>query len=70
LGVAGIAVGLAAQDTLANTIVGFTVFYDKPFVVGDWVTVSGQYGKVQDIASAREVLLKAVGNLDNLIPRY
>lgn len=49
LGVAGIAVGLAAQDTLANTIAGFTIFWDKPFVVGDYVTVAGEYGRVQDI---------------------
>lgn len=36
LGVAGIAVGLAAQDTLSNTIAGFTIFWDKPFVVNDY----------------------------------
>jgi len=49
LGVAGIAVGLAAQDTLSNTIAGFTIFWDKPFVVGDYITVAGQYGMVTDI---------------------
>ena len=49
LGVAGVAVGLAAQDTLANTIAGFTIFWDKPFTVGDWITVAGEYGRVQDI---------------------
>ena len=46
LGVVGIAVGLAAQDTLSNTIAGFTVFWDKPFVVGDYITVAGEYGCV------------------------
>ncbi len=49
LGVIGIAVGFAAQDTLANVISGIVVFMDKPFVVGDWITVEGHYGKVGDI---------------------
>ncbi len=33
LGVAGIAVGFAAQDSIANLIAGFLIFWDKPFVV-------------------------------------
>ena len=49
IGVAGIAVGLAAQDSLANTVAGFLIFWDKPFEVDDWVTVAGQYGKVSHI---------------------
>ena len=49
IGVAGIAVGLAAQDSLANTVAGFLIFWDKPFEVNDWVTVAGQYGKVSHI---------------------
>ncbi len=49
LGVAGIAIGFAAQDSLANIIAGFLIFWDKPFQVGDWVTVSEQYGKVVEI---------------------
>ena len=49
LGVAGIAVGFAAQDSLANIIAGFLIFIDKPFQVGDWVTVSDQYGQVREI---------------------
>ncbi len=49
LGVAGIAVGFAAQDSLANIIAGFTIFMDKPFVVGDFITTEGQYGTVSNI---------------------
>jgi small-conductance mechanosensitive channel len=49
LGVAGIAVGFAAQDSIANVISGIMIFWDKPFVVGDWITVEGEYGKVSDI---------------------
>jgi len=67
LGVAGIAIGLAAQDTLSNTIAGFTIFWDKPFVVGDWVTVSGQYGKVQDI-TLRSTRIRTPRNSFVVIP--
>ena len=67
LGVAGIAVGLAAQDALSNTIAGFTIFWDKPFVVGDWVSVAGEYGKVQDI-TLRSTRIRTPRNSFVVIP--
>ncbi len=42
----GLAVGFAAQETLANFIAGIVIFLDKPFRVGDWVEVDGQEGAV------------------------
>jgi small conductance mechanosensitive channel len=44
--VVGLAVGFAAQDTLANLIGSIVIFWDKPFKIGDWITIDGQYGKV------------------------
>lgn len=67
LGVAGLAVGLAAQDTLANTIAGFTIFWDKPFAVGDWITVGQQYGCVQDI-TMRSTRIRTPRNSYVVIP--
>ncbi len=67
LGVVGIAVGLAAQDSLSNTIAGFTIFWDKPFVVGDWITVHGQYGMVQDI-TLRSTRIRTPRNSYVVIP--
>lgn len=67
LGVVGIAIGFAAQDTLSNTIAGFIIFWDKPFVVGDWVTASGQYGKVQDI-TLRSTRIRTPSNSFVVIP--
>lgn len=36
-GVGGIAVGFAARDMLANFFGSMTVYFDKPFKVGDWI---------------------------------
>ncbi|WP_019518858.1 mechanosensitive ion channel family protein [Faucicola boevrei] len=50
LGIAGIAVGFAAQSTLANFIAGITILVEQSFQVGDWVNINGKEGKVVQIA--------------------
>lgn len=49
IGVVGLAVGFAAQETIANMIAGFLIFWDRPFDVGDYVTTLGKYGEVRNI---------------------
>ncbi|HUP18527.1 MAG TPA: mechanosensitive ion channel family protein [Gemmatimonadota bacterium] len=49
LGVAGLALGFAAQDTLANFIAGVTILWDRPFRVGDRVEVDNEFGQVKRI---------------------
>jgi len=49
LGLVGLAVGFAAQDALSNLIAGLLIYWDRPFVIGDLVDVSGQYGRVERI---------------------
>lgn len=36
-GVGGIAIGFAAKDLLANFFGAMTVYFDRPFSVGDWI---------------------------------
>ena len=45
----GLAVGFAAQETLANFIAGIVIFLDKPFKVGDWIEMDGQQGAVSRV---------------------
>jgi MscS family membrane protein len=49
LGIGGLAVALAAQDTLKNLFGSFMLMIDKPFGVGDWVLVEGTDGRVEEI---------------------
>ncbi len=50
LGIIGLAVGFAAQDTLANLIAGFTILWDRPIAVDDWVQVGdGPPGRVRHL---------------------
>ncbi len=42
--------GFAAQSTLSNFIAGITLLIERPFQIGDWVTINGQDGKVVKIA--------------------
>lgn len=49
LGVGGIIIGLAVQDTLASLFGGVALLMDKPFGVGDWIEVDGVEGVVTDI---------------------
>lgn len=49
LGIGGLAVALAAQDTLANVFGSVIVFTDRPFKVGDWVKIGDVDGDVESI---------------------
>jgi small-conductance mechanosensitive channel len=67
LGIVGIAVGFAAQSTLSNFIAGITLLIERPFRIGDWVTINGQDGKVVKIA-LRTTWLRTRDNIFTMIP--
>jgi MscS family membrane protein len=49
LGLGGLAFALAAKESLENLFASFTIFLDKPFVVGDLVTVNNITGTIERV---------------------
>ena len=49
LGIGGLAIALALQDTLANFFGSVFIFLDRPFAVGDWIKLEGVEGVVEEI---------------------
>lgn len=50
LGIGSLAIALAAKDTLANMISGFMIMMDRPFRIGDRISLeTGEFGDVHDI---------------------
>ena len=47
--VGAVVLGLALQDTLGNFFAGLAIQIEKPFRVGDWVTIGGEDGIVSEI---------------------
>jgi small conductance mechanosensitive channel len=59
----GLAVGFAAQETLANFIAGIVIFLDKPLRVGDWVEADGTFGQVRRVTFRSTRLLTMDGEV-------
>jgi len=72
-GVAGVAIGFAAKDTLSNLISGILLIIDRPLKVGDRVEVwsaprnSATWGDVVDIG-LRATKIKTTDNIVIIIP--
>lgn len=49
LGLGGLAFALAAQDTVSNIFGSITVFSDKSFQLGDWISIGDVEGTVEEI---------------------
>lgn len=49
LSIGGVAIALAAQDTIKNFFGSVMIFIDKPFQVGDWVTSGEIDGTVEEV---------------------
>jgi MscS family membrane protein len=49
LGIGGLAVALAAQDTLANLLGSFIIYLDKPFKAGDLIEAGEIKGRIEHV---------------------
>jgi MscS family membrane protein len=68
LGIGSLAIGMAAKDTLANMISGFTLMIDRPFKIGDRIQLTGgRWGDVVDIG-LRSTKIKTIENTLLIIP--
>jgi len=68
MGIGSLAIGLAAKDTLANMISGFTLMVDRPLRIGDRIQLaSGKMGDVVDIG-LRSTRIRTPENTLLIIP--
>lgn len=49
VGIGGLAIALAAQDSIANAFASLMILFDRPFEVGDWIETSDVSGTVLSI---------------------
>lgn len=67
LGIGGLALAMAAKDTVANIFGGITIFTDKPFKINDRVKINGFDGVITEIG-VRSTRLKTLENRIVTIP--
>lgn len=66
-GLAGLTVSLAAQDSASNLFSGLMILLERPFSIGDWITVNGVDGEVEDL-TFRSTKIRALDNSLYVLP--
>ena len=67
LGVAGLGISLAMQDVLKSFVAGTFLLFERPFRIGDEVTIKAERGVVEDIG-IRTTRLRNADNVQIIIP--
>ncbi|WMJ73044.1 mechanosensitive ion channel family protein [Cytophagaceae bacterium ABcell3] len=67
LSIGGVAIALAAQDTIKNLFGSLMIFLDKPFQAGDWITSGDIDGTVEEVGF-RSTRVRTFGNSVIYIP--
>ena len=49
VGIGGIAIAFALQNVLADVFASITIYFDKPFKVGDYIVIGADSGTVKNI---------------------
>ncbi len=66
-GIAGLAIGFAAKDSLSNFTSGVFIAIFQPFRVGDFVDFKGDYGQVEDL-TLRHTVIRTWDNRRIIVP--
>lgn len=69
IGIGGLAMAMAAKDTLANVFGGITVFADEPFHAGDRIRIADHTGRVEAIG-LRSTKLRTIEGPLVVIPNH
>ena len=67
LGITGLVLALAAKDSVENLFGSFTLLFDMPFALGDWIRVNGIEGCVEEI-NLRSTRLRTADDSVVLLP--
>lgn len=66
-GIAGLAIGLGAQSLIKDFLSGFFIILEGQFAVGDYVTLGGIFGVVQEVG-LRVTVLRDMSNQLQYVP--
>lgn len=62
LGIGSVAIGFAFQNILQNFLAGILILIHEPFKLGDYISITGLEGTVEDIAARATVISTADGH--------
>ena len=65
-GLVGLTISLAAQESASNLFSGIVILLDKPFSIGDWITVGNVEGEVIDI-NFRSIKIRSLDKTVSII---
>ncbi len=67
LGVASLGLGFAVQNIVRDYLQGFFIIMEDWYRIGDWVTIEGMEGEVEEVSPRRTVLREVNGTM-HVIP--
>ncbi|MEL6123012.1 MAG: mechanosensitive ion channel family protein [Bacteroidota bacterium] len=67
ISIGGLALALAAQDTVKNLFGSIMIFLDKPFQIGDWISFGGVDGTVEEVG-VRSTRIRTFANSITYVP--
>jgi small conductance mechanosensitive channel len=67
LGVASLGLGFAVQNIILDYLQGFFIVMEDWYRIGDWVTIAGMEGEVEEVSPRRTVLREINGTM-HVIP--